>query len=771
MKRIGPSIFLLAASLNLLSQGFSISTGTNTIDFQAFDGSGFASVPSVGQLDSDEWAITGFSNGDLAFGGTQTTTNTDFTRGDSDGGETSGGIYSFDTDESGGSGNIIFGVQPGGSDFTPGTMTLRIQNNTGITITDLTLSYNIYVLNNAGRSSSVNFSHDADDIGTYTALGALDYTTTATADVTPAWTSVPRSTTISSLSIADGANYYLRWESDDVGGSGTRDEFGIDDITITSGVPPTVSTFIPTSGNEGTIVTITGSGFSNGTGTSSVRFNGSASSFTVISDTEIEARVPISASDGQLSVVTDDVEGFSSGSFTILLNDNSGCTATLSDLIISEYIEGSSNNKAIEIFNGTGSSVDLSDYSVELYANGSLTATTTLALSGTLTDGAVYVIGNGSAGTEISTASDITSGIASFNGNDALVLRSDISSNVIDAIGQVGSSSMFAADVTLQRKNTIVAGDTDETDVFTVSDEWDSFAQDTFTGLGSHAVTGDPLAIDTEPDSQCADASGGATNVNFSTSSAGASFFQWRKWNGTTWIDVDGTTDGTGVHSGFSTSTLTVSVTESGDGARYQDQYYCEVGTSATCYSNSNVVYVLDGSTGCEEPLPVQLLEFSGFVEGSECKLSWSTATELNNSGFYVQKSSDGLNFESIGFVSGRGNSNSLSSYVFSDPSFLNSTFYQLEQVDFDGTSTKSKIILVASDFQSLKLYPNPFHNQIHIGGISDQQIVEYSLIYPDGKILTGAVKKSLLEAKLENLSSGLYQLRFGGKTFSIIKQ
>ena len=67
------------------------------------------------------------------------------------------------------------------------------------------------------------------------------------------------------------------------------------------------------------------------------------------------------------------------------------------DLIISEYIEGSSNNKYIEIYNGTGASVNLTDYEIRIYANGSTTPTSTISLSGTLTNGNVYVIANSSA--------------------------------------------------------------------------------------------------------------------------------------------------------------------------------------------------------------------------------------------------------------------------------------------------------------------------------------------------------------------------------------
>lgn len=64
--------------------------------------------------------------------------------------------------------------------------------------------------------------------------------------------------------------------------------------------------------------------------------------------------------------------------------------AAITDLFISEYIEGSSSNKAIEIFNGTGAPVDLSQYSLQLYSNDSATVSASMTLSGTVADGDVF---------------------------------------------------------------------------------------------------------------------------------------------------------------------------------------------------------------------------------------------------------------------------------------------------------------------------------------------------------------------------------------------
>jgi len=90
--------------------------------------------------------------------------------------------------------------------------------------------------------------------------------------------------------------------------------------------------------------------------------------------------------------------------------------------------EGSSNNKALEIYNGTGAAIDLSNYTIYLYANGALQSvpTATLALTGTLANGDVYVIANSSSNSTILAIADITSSVANFNGNDAIGLLEGI---------------------------------------------------------------------------------------------------------------------------------------------------------------------------------------------------------------------------------------------------------------------------------------------------------------------------------------------------------
>jgi len=221
---------MLAMTLCVTAQGFAQVqfNGGATIDFTGFAGGGFAPSPSAGQLDSDDWAVTGLSDGPGAFGGTFTTG--DFARGSSSGGVSTGGVYAFDIN-----GNVAMGVQPAGSDFTPGTFTLQVQNATGATLTTMDVAYVAYYLNDQTRGNNFNFSWSTDGAN-FTGVPALDL-------VSPdapsgSWMSFPMSTTISGFSVADGGLLYLRWSGDDVSGGGSRDEFALDDIVLGAGGDP-----------------------------------------------------------------------------------------------------------------------------------------------------------------------------------------------------------------------------------------------------------------------------------------------------------------------------------------------------------------------------------------------------------------------------------------------------------------------------------------------------------------------------------------------------
>ena len=168
-----------------------------------------------------------------------------------------------------------------------------------------------------------------------------------------------------------------------------------------------------------------------------------------------------------------------------------------SDLFISEYLEGSSNNKALEIYNAGTTDVDLSDIRLERYSNGTTTATN-IPLSGTLVGQDVFVIANAGANDAIMALADATSSNINHNGDDAYILRQISTDIVLDMFGVVGNdpgtawtdSGVSTVDRTLRRKSTITVGNPSGfTPITNLSAEWDSFPIDTSAGLGSHTTS------------------------------------------------------------------------------------------------------------------------------------------------------------------------------------------------------------------------------------------------------------------------------------------
>ncbi|MFZ4454905.1 MAG: endonuclease [Bacteroidales bacterium] len=155
------------------------------------------------------------------------------------------------------------------------------------------------------------------------------------------------------------------------------------------------------------------------------------------------------------------------------------------DLVIASYVEGSSWNKAIELYNETGKTIDLSKYSLQKQSNGAGALGATLKLSGTLANGKSYVIAHPKAAADLLAKAQMqTDSLLSFNGNDAVaLLRSGV---IIDMVGQAdaGADVTWGLDLTLQRKSTV----THPISVFNMN-EWTTLPIDTYSALGTHSMT------------------------------------------------------------------------------------------------------------------------------------------------------------------------------------------------------------------------------------------------------------------------------------------
>ena len=152
-------------------------------------------------------------------------------------------------------------------------------------------------------------------------------------------------------------------------------------------------------------------------------------------------------------------------------------------LLITEYVEGKSYNKAIEVTNLSDAGINLSEYSIRLAMNGASSFGTTINLNDvSLAGGESYVLYHSSAAQDIKDVGDQSSGSLGFNGDDVVALFDGEA--LIDSLGQLGVREDFAKDVTLRREPAVTSGRTDVESDFDVNAEWVTFPTDTFDGLG-----------------------------------------------------------------------------------------------------------------------------------------------------------------------------------------------------------------------------------------------------------------------------------------------
>jgi hypothetical protein len=162
--------------------------------------------------------------------------------------------------------------------------------------------------------------------------------------------------------------------------------------------------------------------------------------------------------------------------------------------------------------------------------------------------------------------------------------------------------------------------------------------------------------------------------------------------------------------------------------------------------------------------VPVELVSFNAVSENQGILLNWVTATELNNKEFEIQRSLNGKDFFTLGFVKGNGTTTSPKSYSFLDsPGNSGEYFYRLKQLDFDGTSSYSEIVtadFILNSFGLSQNYPNPFNPETVISfSIPDEGYLNlkiYNILGEQVDILSDGL-----------VSSGSYSIKWNASSFT----
>jgi hypothetical protein len=380
--------------------------------------------------------------------------------------------------------------------------------------------------------------------------------------------------------------------------------FNIQGNGITCTPTTSVSSISPLSGPVGTLVTINGSGFTTAT---SVSFGALSATFTVVSNTLIQATVPANATSG--NIVIQDAGGcnLSYSSFTVITDDKTTCDPAavgITELFISEVTDASTGSLSyIEIFNATAATIDMSDYEIYIRNNGSGTGDD-IALTGLLAPGDSFTLATSVGGSScavpggdgtLADQNDVSSGV---NNNDCIHLAR--LGTIIDTWGicngttWINSLGLGSAGYDFKRKatatplpsTTFVATDWDIIDFNACSDDYSLI--DSYEGIRNP-----PIASLPNYNFDCTTNSAVLTVTGTEAISGGLGLtYQW-------YVVAPGAPSWTalvngGVYSGVTSSSLTISSVVGLEGY----QYYCQVMEDvATCFVASNATIIGVGGT------------------------------------------------------------------------------------------------------------------------------------------------------------------------------
>ncbi len=173
--------------------------------------------------------------------------------------------------------------------------------------------------------------------------------------------------------------------------------------------------------------------------------------------------------------------------------------------------------------------------------------------------------------------------------------------------------------------------------------------------------------------------------------------------------------------------------------------------------------------------LPVELTAFTGTLSGNAARLAWATASETNNSGFYVEHSANGSAFRDVHFAPGFGTTLEAQSYAFTTAELAPGTHtFRLRQTDLDGATELSSTVelTVSSDNAVMSVAPNPSRGLTNVSlSVPSAQQVTVSAYDVTGRLVStlfSGAADATVSATLSDVAPGVYVIVAQGETFRL---
>ncbi len=266
-----------------------------------------------------------------------------------------------------------------------------------------------------------------------------------------------------------------------------------------------------------------------------------------------------------------------------------------------------------------------------------------------------------------------------------------------------------------------------------------------------------------------------STNTSIPTYLDGAATIQVRKdlnWavvtgnglaGGTYNLDVQGT--GYGLIGAVSDLRLTLANSVVGlPGVNAGTTTNPQINRTGLTLANLTNSFYIGSINSTNTPLPITLISFTASVVNGEVVLNWTTAAEIDNDYFTIQRSTDVIGWENIQKLPGAGTSGNTKSYSAKDPSpYTGISYYRLMQTDIDGKSTHSFIVSVnlGNKISEIQVYPNPARDQLWIKFVTPGKY-DLAVFNSNGQLVIQPVSVlgSKTELNIANLKTGLYFLQ-----------